>query len=401
MAPISRRVFLHSCAAAGAAAVLAPAAITWRDLAFAAEDRPLQDSSGILVLITLSGGNDGLNTLIPYADDAYYDGRPELAIAPEEVLTLDDQFGLNPVMTGFSKLFGEKSLAIVRGVGYPEPDRSHFRSMDIWQSGSLDNSITTGWVGRWLDATGSDPLRALTIGPLLPRLALGETTTAAALSANVAPTANMDKLITDLAAPDDQDTSTMSPVRDSYRDATRLADNLGPVLSAESSNRVDIGDAGLAAQLDAVAKCVKAGVPTRVYSVLLGGFDTHAKERDTHQRLLRTLDTAVTQFFENVSGSKYGRNVVLMIYSEFGRRVKANASDGTDHGTAGPVFIVGEPVRGGFYGDEPSLRDLSDGDLKTTNDFRDIYHEILARTLAADPEPVIGSHRRELGFLNA
>ena len=195
MASISRRIFLQTCAVLGSAGALAPVdTLTWRDLQSAAQDRPLQTGSGILVLITLNGGNDGLNTLVPFKENAYYDGRPELAIAPEKVLPLDDQFGLNPEMRGFSKLFSESSLAVVRGVGYPEPDRSHFRSMDIWQSASLDNSVSTGWIGRWLDATKSDPLRALSIGPLIPRLAVGETTTAAALVTDVVPPSNMEKV---------------------------------------------------------------------------------------------------------------------------------------------------------------------------------------------------------------
>ncbi|WP_245906697.1 DUF1501 domain-containing protein [Mycolicibacterium palauense] len=190
-------------------------------------------------------------------------------------------------------------------------------------------------------------------------------------------------------------------MREVYRDTVKLADRLEPVLSDDTSDtqETDIARAKLATQLDAVAKCVKAGVPTRVYSLAFGEFDTHAGERDKHQRLLKELDTAVTQFMHKMSGDKFGRNVTVMMYSEFGRRVKANASDGTDHGTAGPVFILGDPVKGGFYGDEPSLTDLDHGDLKTTTDFRDIYHEILAHTLDTDPERVIGKGRRNIGFL--
>ncbi|WP_099023913.1 DUF1501 domain-containing protein [Mycolicibacterium palauense] len=196
MSSLSRRTFLHSCAAAVAAAGLAPAAsVAWSDLALAASENPLHGDSGILVLITLGGGNDGLNTLIPYGDDTYYDSRSDLAIASEKVLALDDGLGLNPVMQGLSKLYDRKSLAIVRGVGYPEPDHSHFRSMDIWQSGSTDNGVTTGWIGRWLDATGADPLRALNIGSLVPRLAVGEKATAASLSTDTFPSSDTRALV--------------------------------------------------------------------------------------------------------------------------------------------------------------------------------------------------------------
>jgi uncharacterized protein (DUF1501 family) len=153
----------------------------------------------------------------------------------------------------------------------------------------------------------------------------------------------------------------------------------------------------LSAQLSTVAEAVKARVPTRVYTVQLGGFDTHAGERNTQQRLLQTFDQAVTAFLQQVAGS----NVVVMAYSEFGRRVHANASQGTDHGTAGPVFVAGAPVKGGFYGEEPSLTDLDNGDLKYTTDFRDVYHELLARIVGADPTPSVGPGRNSLGFLTA
>lgn len=140
-------------------------------------------------------------------------------------------------------------------------------------------------------------------------------------------------------------------------------------------------------------------MPTRVYAVQLGGFDTHADERGTQQRLLQTFDDALTPFLQQMAGDRRGRNVVVLAYSEFGRRVKANASQGTDHGTAGPVFVAGAPVKGGFYGDEPSLTDLDNGDLKPTTDFRDVYYELLAQTLQSDPTPAVGSGRRALGFL--
>jgi uncharacterized protein (DUF1501 family) len=155
----------------------------------------------------------------------------------------------------------------------------------------------------------------------------------------------------------------------------------------------------LAAQLGVVASAVQARVPTRVYTVQMGGFDTHADERGTQQRLLQTFDAAVTPFLQRMAGDRYGRNVVLMAYSEFGRRVRANASQGTDHGTAGPVFVAGAPVKGGFYGEEPSLTNLDNGDLKYTTDFRDIYHELLARTVGTDPTPSVGAGRTALGFL--
>ena len=150
-----------------------------------------------------------------------------------------------------------------------------------------------------------------------------------------------------------------------------------------------------------VARCVKAGVPTTVYMVKLGGFDTHANERGTQETLLKTVDAALTPFLRDMAADKYGKNVVVMVYSEFGRRLAANSSQGTDHGTAGQVSIAGAPVKGGFYGDEPSQIDLADGDLKGTTDFRDIYHELLSKTLSSDPAPSVGTGRRDIGFLSS
>ena len=195
----------------------------------------------------------------------------------------------------------------------------------------------------------------------------------------------------------------MAMVRESYRSAQKADTALQPATqhpgTAQAVHRKAKAGRSLADQLEVVARCIKAGVPTRVYTVSLGGFDTHAGERSTQQRLLGQLDRAVTDFLHQMAGDPHGKDVVLMTYSEFGRRVRANASQGTDHGTAGPMFIAGTPVKGGFYGDEPSLTDLDNGDLKVTTDFRDVYHEVLTRTLGADPGPAIGSDRRDVGFL--
>ena len=399
MPEINRRKFLIASAGVGAAGLLSgTVAITWPELRRAARDRPLADGSGILVVATLYGGNDGINTLIPYADNAYHDARPELAYAPGDVLHLDQNLGLNPALKGMNQMWQDKTLAIVRGVSYPNPDHSHFRSMDIWQTASPAEPVSTGWIGRWLDATGDDPLRAVNIGSVLPPMAVGEKMTAAALSVTGTPKSSdqFASTMAALGAGDSHDTPAMAAVCAAYR-ATRTTDDTFKPIGADNKGAKN----SLAAQLDMVAKCIKAGVPTRVYMVQLGGFDTHADERGTQQRLLQTLDEALTPFVHDMATDKYGKNVVVLAYSEFGRRVAANASQGTDHGTAGPVFLAGAPVKGGFYGDEPGLTDLDNGDLKPTTDFRDVYHELLGHTLGTDPTPSVGTGRRDLGFLNA
>ena len=396
MTEINRRRFLIASAGAGAAGLLSTAvAVSWPDLMRAAQDRPLPANAGVLVIVTLYGGNDGINTLIPYADKAYHDARSELAYAPGEVIHLDEQLGLNPAMKGLAGLWNQRQLAIVRGVGYPHPDHSHFRSMDIWQTASPAEPVSTGWIGRWLDATGDDPLRAVNIGPVLPPLAVGEKYTAAALSPGGAPgkADRFGTIMTALGSDDPADTPAMAAVCKAYR-AARTTDTTFASVKPSGEDRNS-----LATQLSMVANAVKARVPTRVYTVQLGGFDTHANERATQQRLLQTLDDAVTRFLREMSGDPYGKNVVLFAYSEFGRRVRANASQGTDHGTAGPVFVAGVPVKGGFYGEEPSLTDLDNGDLKFTTDFRDVYYGLLTRTVGTDPTPSVGAGRTGVGFL--
>jgi uncharacterized protein (DUF1501 family) len=395
MPEINRRKFLIASAGVGALGLSGAVALTLPQMLDAGRDRPLAKNTGILVIVTLYGGNDGINTVIPYADNAYHDARPELAYAPTEVLHLDDQLGLNPGMRGLAQLWNQRQLAIVRGVGYPKPDHSHFRSMDIWQTASPNEPVPTGWIGRWLDATGDDPLRAVSVGAVLPLLSVGEKYTAAALSTTeaAAKAAQFDSIMDALGRDDPGDTPAMAAVAKAYRAARTTDATFASVTAAESQENV------LATRLGLVAGAVRARVPTRVYTVQLGGFDTHADERETQQRLLQTFDDAVTGFLREMATDPCGRNVVLLAYSEFGRRVAANASQGTDHGTAGPVFVAGVPVKGGFYGEEPSLTNLDNGDLKATTDFRDIYHELLARTVGTDPTPSVGSGRTSLGFL--
>ncbi len=397
MSPMNRRKFLIASAGTYAAGLLSGAvAVGWHDLRRAAQDRPLAEDAGVLVIVTLNGGNDGINTVIPYTDNAYHDARPELAYAPRDVLPLDDRLALNPALTGLAQLWRQRRLAIVQGVGYPKPDHSHFRSMDIWQTASPAEPVPTGWIGRWLDATGDDPLRALNIGPVLPPLAVGEKHTAAALSPGPTPAGQagrLDTIMAALGADDPDDTPAMAAVRKSYRSARATStafEFIEPVAGAGNS---------LEAQLSTIAAAVRARVPTRVYTVQLAGFDTHAGERATQQRLLQSFDKAVSRFLTGLSDHRCGRNVVVMAYSEFGRRVRANASQGTDHGTAGPVFVAGAPVRGGCYGEEPSLTNLDHGDLKYTTDFRDVYYELLTRTVGTDPTPSVGPGRTALGFL--
>ncbi|MEO6999951.1 MAG: DUF1501 domain-containing protein [Terracoccus sp.] len=394
---LTRRTLLRASGVTGAAALLAGAAgVTWHQVMERGRQTPLASNRPILVLLSMYGGNDGLGTVVPYADPAYHDARPELAYDPAAVLHLDDQLGLNPGLTGLAQLWSDRKLAIVRGVGYPRPDRSHFRSMDIWQTGSPEAPVPTGWLGRWLDTAGDDPLLALNIGEVLPPLAVGTKATAAALAVggNANRTTPADAALTAFAVPDAADGPAARMVVASYAARQRCEQTVGSLTASDGADAP--GDSGgngnrasLAAQLGLVARCITANVPTRVYTVSASGFDLHADEKDAQTAHLTEIDQAVTGFRSALAGTAREKDVVLMAYSEFGRRVRANASEGTDHGTAGPVFLIGDSVKPGFHGDEPSLTDLDNGDLKTTTDFRAVYGEVLDRMLGADPTRVL------------
>ncbi|AHH95336.1 DUF1501 domain-containing protein [Kutzneria albida] len=388
---LGRRGFLLATGVAGAGVLaLGASRVDWSQLMTAAAQNPLSPDAGVLVVVTLYGGNDGLNTVVPAADKAYQDARPDLAYKPEEVLDLGEDLGLNPGMKGLKKLWDDKRLAVLRGVGYPKPDHSHFRSMAIWQTASPQTASQTGWLGRWLDATGDDPLRAVSVEPVLPPLLAGQRAAGACLpvSGLKLPTGALGAAYQALGQPQQGESPLVARAARSVADLHTTAAKLGG-----SAHDHDGGKGQLAAQLDVVAGLVEAGVPTRAYSVSLGGFDTHADERGTQQRLLGELDSALSGFVARMRRTDRGKQVVTLVYSEFGRRVHANASDGTDHGTAGPVFLVGDTVRGGFYGDQPSLTDLDNGDLRVTTDFRDVYATLLQDVLGTDPGAVLAGHQ--------
>jgi uncharacterized protein (DUF1501 family) len=406
MDALTRRRFLIASGVTGASALAAGSvALGFSELLRKSSGASAAEQGRKLVLVTLYGGNDGLNTVIPYADPAYHSARPELAYPAEKVLHLDGALGLNPKLRGLKRLWDEKRLAILLGVGYPRPDRSHFRSMDIWQTAAPLTPAHTGWVGRWLDGTKASPETAVSFEPVLPVLLAGETRAGACVSiGGLRLPAGIDTaMVAALGRGEPNEPEMLARAATSYADLLQVER-----LVREAEHSTDAGEHGtkpevpatgtggassLATQLSYVARCVDAGVPTRVYSVSLGGFDTHAAEIVGHEMLLGQLDKALTEFLDRMARTEAGRQVTVLVYSEFGRRVRANASDGTDHGTAGPVFVAGADVVGGFYGEQPSLTDLDDGDLKATMDFRDVYGTVLASILRADPAAYIDGYK--------
>lgn len=412
MDTVTRRRFLAASGVVAAGALVAGATSrSWLELVHAAATNPRPPGARVLVLVTLYGGNDSLSMLVPYADPAYRSARPDLAYSAGEVLPLDGEFGLNAKMPGLAALWRRKQLAIVRGVGYPKPDHSHFRSMDIWQTASPTAPASTGWLGRWLDATGRDPLRAVSLGPVLPPLMAGANTAGAALPLGrlALPGGPLGQGLAQLARAQLGEPVLQAEAATATDDLLTVVRRLGPAVDGAghgspspgpaNAPRAATGGNALADQLAVVAACVKAGAPTRAYSVSLGGFDTHADEKGTQADLLGQLDAALAGFLTDVAGSPAGRDVVVAVYSEFGRRVAANASQGTDHGTAGVVLVAGTPVKGGYYGEQPSLTQLVQGNLQVSTDFRAIYAELLTKVLGTDPGKVLQGAPAELGFL--
>ncbi len=424
----SRRRLLIGAGALGAAGIAAGALATrpWDALTgSSASQQTVKPGRGRLVLVTLYGGNDGLNTVVPYTDSAYHAGRPNLGYQPNEVLPLGNGLGLNSKLTGLKGLWDAKQLAVVLGVGYPNPSLSHFQSMDIWQTANPEGS-GSGWLGRWLDASGQDPMRAISVGATLPTALRGEKAAATAITSGTITVPGRPQFIdawTQLAGSGPDRTGLANQVATSNHDLLSVKGDLDrlhaafpatapstrPPSSTGSSSSTTSGAAGaptarrpapggnaratsFADQLGLVASLLKAGAPTQVYQVSLSSFDTHGDEKSTQERLLAELDAGVTGFFQSLAGSAGASDVVLMTYSEFGRRVAENASGGTDHGTASPLFVAGPAVRGGrLYGEQPSLTNLDDGDLKFNVDFRSVYATMLDRVVGVDPKSFLGA----------
>ncbi|MGH9224660.1 MAG: DUF1501 domain-containing protein, partial [Acidimicrobiales bacterium] len=364
---------------------------------------------GILVLVGLYGGNDGLNTVIPLDDGDYLSGRGDLAYPADQALPLADGLGLHPNLRRLKAVWDEGHLAVVQGVGYPTPSRSHFRSMDIWQTAVPDAAERTGWLGRWLDRTANQPMQALAVNPNLPRALVGNKATGISVPLGQFTLPGTPELAGVLRA--FGDTSMRWPGEAEL--AERAAQASGALVQVQSAlkevrtaraNRPPAGDPvnaanPLAVQLDVVSRSIRAGVPTRVYTVTVDGFDTHQREKANHANLMASVDEGVGWFLGSLAGDARAGQVVVMTFSEFGRRVKANGSAGTDHGAAAPLFVAGPAVKGGLYGEHPSLTDLDDGDLKFNTDFRSVYATVLDHVLGMDPKDVLGAPFKDLGFL--
>lgn len=359
----------------------------------------------VLVLIQLAGGNDGLNTLVPYADPAYEKARPGIGIPRGQVLKLNDSVGLHPSLAGMRELYDEGKLSIVQGVGYPNPDRSHFRSMDIWQSAQpLNENPRDGWLGRALEwqfdrqpalaealSLGTDKLPLAFVStrvnvPTLRRLEEFQLVDGQSSVANRNLTRAAQRQFADKP-------SGGSPELDFLRRATTTALTSAERLKSLSSSyrtTVTYPGTGLANKLKLIAQMLTAELPARVFVVSLDGFDTHSGQLPGHAALMAELSGAIRAFEQDLSEHQLSDRVLLATYSEFGRRVAENGSLGTDHGAASMLFAVTPSGKSGLHGKYPSLTDLTDGDLKFNTDFRSVYATMLDKWLEIPSAGVLG-----------
>ena len=365
-----------------------------------------------LVVVQLTGGNDYMNTVVPYGDGRYYDCRPSVHIPPEQVLPLDDRVGFHPALAPLHGLYAQGDVAVLHGIGYPNPNRSHFRAMDIWHTAAPDYVATEGWLGqviRELDPRAANVLTGVNFGRGLPR----------ALALPGVPVASVAELsgyglLTGIDQPESRERALevfarmyapavgSGPVMDylgqTGRDALTGADALRAAPEKYQST-IEYPDNAIGRNLRNIAQVLLADLGTRICYTQQGGYDTHAAELLVHRDLWMELAPAIASFFADLSEHQAAERVVMLVFTEFGRRVRDNRS-GTDHGSGGMAMVIGVPVRGGQYGEYPSLReaDLLEGDLRAGYDFRGLYTELIEDWLGLDAGPVVGGRFEGMGI---
>ena len=366
-----------------------------------------------VVVLQLSGGNDALNTVIPHSNELYYDNRPYLGIPEDQVLKLDDDLGLNPAMGPVKSLWDEGKVAIINGIGYPSPNRSHFRSMDVWHTAEPEDIALEGWLGqaiRQLDPKAENVVTGVNFGRGLPR----------ALYAKDVPVASVGNLETYGLMPDIKDEAARKVALEAFSqiyggsgkdaisqfisqvgmDALKGADIIKTAPAKYSSN-VEYADTPIAGNMKNIAQVMFADVGTRIFYTQHGSFDTHSNELIAHAKLWNDVSTAVADFMDDLKEHDRDKDTIVLMFSEFGRRINDNGA-GTDHGSGGVAFVIGGDVEGGLYGEYPSLReeDQLEGDMHFNNDFRTTYSTILDRWLGVDPAPITKGSFEQFEFVS-
>jgi uncharacterized protein (DUF1501 family) len=388
---------------------------------------PETDAS-ILVVLQLSGGNDGLNTVVPFGNDLYYKARPTIGIAKDSTLKLNDEIGLHPSLAPLKSEFDAGHMAIIQNTGYPNPNRSHFRSMEIWHTAADADgpSLSSGWLGRYFDAqcAGADPHAAIdnanigvSFGKVMPQAfrnranvglaidnpstfqwnASGETLALAHAQEEIFSKLNqpggveaspMSSMAT-LGGISDTEPETLDFLRHTAMNAMLAGDRIRSILG-KTKGRITYPSSELGNQLGMIAKLIGGGFPTRVYYAYQGGFDTHANQPGTHARVLADVAQAVGAFRNDLRDQQNAGRVLVLAFSEFGRRVQENGSAGTDHGAAAPVLLIGDQIKAGIHGHAPDLANLVDGDIVHETDFRQVYATVLERWLGTRSAPLLG-----------
>jgi uncharacterized protein (DUF1501 family) len=354
-------------------------------------------------VLQLAGGNDGLNTLIPFTNDDYHRARPTLAVPERSVLRLNDQIGLHPALTDLKALYDEGHLAAIQGVGYPNPNRSHFRSMEIWETAAdSQRSLKYGWIGRYFDnACGGEPKPTLgvsignnapltfrntrQVGVTLQNPGQYQWAGGEGMEGPEAGKQTFRRLNEPKAA-----TGALDFLQRTALNAQISSDQIRAAAARHRPTVTYPNNGPLGPSLRLIAGLIAGGIGSRIYYASIGGFDTHSNQRGRHQQLLTQLGTGVKAFYQDLKEQGNADRVLVMTFSEFGRRVAENASGGTDHGTAAPMFLFGHPVKPGLHGRPPSLTDLDRGDLRFSTDFRSVYATVLEKWLGADPAKLLG-----------
>ena len=397
----------------GAVSGLAVVANTDTIFSRALAESPLPGLPGgtdrVLVVINFQGGNDGLNTVVPFGMPDYYRYRPSLGVPQSEVLRIDDTFGFNPVLAPFKKMYDGGNVAIVHGVGYPDPDHSHFRSTEIWQTAHPKGYESTGWIGRYLDDASlpkNNLFNAVALSNVLPEIMISKTTDVPAVDALRTYGLRSDKTTGNKEAFHEFVRDTTVPFRSPFLakvaeiedHAQRGAEEL-PKLVSGYKTQATYPATPLGRSLALAAQIIGSKLGTRVLYLNHGSFDTHVTQKQTQERLLGDFANSIAAFYQDLNAHGNDKRVLTMTFSEFGRRVPENASRGTDHGEAAPVFMIGGGVKGGLYGQHPNLGQLNAGNLAFTTDFRQVYATVLERWLGRPSAAIVGGTFQTLAAL--
>jgi uncharacterized protein (DUF1501 family) len=405
---MKRQSFLLA-AASGLAVVANPEHVFARALAQAPLPGLPGSENRCLVLINLFGGNDGLNCVVPHGDPRYYQLRPDLAIASGDVLAIDAHIGLNPALRSFKSLYDKGMVAIVQGVGYPNPDHSHFRSTEIWQTAAPDRYEHTGWLGRYFDeaALGRDNLfKGVAVSRVLPEVLVSARTDIPAVPAlgSYAMIADRNAAARDAFARQASDRSLpfespyLAHVMEIEGDAQRSSEEL-PKLVAGYVTKASYPATALGRSLALAAQIVGSNLGTKVVYIEHGSFDTHVSQKTTQNQLLAQFSSAIAAFYDDLAAHGNERRVLTLTFSEFGRRIEENGNRGTDHGEASPLFMIGGGVKGGLYGTAPDLSATNMGNVRYTVDFRSVYATVLERWLGRPSATVLNGEFRQLPVL--